>query len=45
MIKKPIIILNENEHTGKIRTDGGVIDNNISLMDKSKKIIITGKFS
>jgi hypothetical protein len=43
MMKRPMTIQNENEHTGKIIIEGGVIDNNISLIDKSKKIIITGR--
>ncbi|MFX1520684.1 MAG: hypothetical protein ACFFCD_12275 [Promethearchaeota archaeon] len=39
---KPMIIVNEKEHTGRIMTEEGVTAKNISLIDKIQKRIITG---
>jgi len=35
-------ILKENEHTGRIMTEGGVTANNNSLIENIQKRIITG---
>jgi hypothetical protein len=38
----PITMLNVKEHTGKIKTEGGVIANSVSLRDRIQKRIIIG---
>jgi hypothetical protein len=38
----PSIIVNENEHTGSTMTEGGVTDNNISLIESNQNKINTG---